>query len=649
MPKNMRREKEIIHLRRQIQRHDHLYYGLDQPEISDREYDRLYKRLQDLENQFPHLISPDSPTQRIPGKALDHFIQEPLSQKMLSLDNTYNLEEITEFFHRACKLLEDKAPLFLIEPKFDGVAVELIYRQGSLTKALTRGDGCIGENITENIKTIRSIPYRLAPVQNPSLKNLKGAAGKTDRAGKAAAGGDGAAGKEAEQSPLSSSEKGAAPSFLAVRGEVIIFKKDFEELNRMRQSQGQSLLSNPRNGAAGALRQLNPQQAAKRKLRFFSHSLGASKGLSLTDQSGFLETLRRWSLPVLEMEKKTLRFPYLIRLCRSLKDVLSYYIDMEKARFSLPFAVDGIVLKVNSFAYQKRLGATARSPRWAAAGKFEPDQAKTRVRDIISQIGRTGVITPVAVMDPVKIGGVWVRQATLHNFKELAKKDVRLRDWVEVRRAGDVIPEIIHVWTQERKNKAAPFLPPERCPSCQKALQESGEYLLCGNAKCPGIKEKALMHFASKKGMNIELLGGKTVQKFFQWNWLRCFSDFYTLTDRPLEQREGFGEKSKALLQASLQKSKKTSLSRFLFALGIPGVGEESSRKLEHVLKQKAGEGVITPVSAIDLLRSLSLEELKTIPDVGDIVGRSIQNFLQNEDILQDIQRLENFGVFFCK
>ena len=547
--------KDIESLRRQIRRHDHLYYGLDQPEISDRGYDRLFQRLKDLEDKFPHLISSDSPTQRVAGKPLDHFVQEPLSQKALSLDNTYSLEEIEEFFHRTCRLLEGRAPLFLLEPKLDGIAVELIYENGVLKKALTRGDGRTGENITENIKTIRALPRRLFAVQAESSKGR----------------------------PLQK-----IPPYLAVRGEAVIFKKDFEALNRERESQGQPLLSNMRNSAAGALRQLDPRIAAERRLRFFSHGSGALKGGGWRRQSAFLQALKALGLPVLDMAAGgPLRFPRLLRLSQSLDGVLSYYREMEEALPSLPFEADGIVIKADSFEAQKQLGATARSPRWAVAGKFEPQSGISRVRNIKLQIGRTGVITPVAVMDPVRIGGVTARFASLHNFKELSRKDIRIGDVVEARRAGDVIPEVVRPLPKKSGKRKPPFSPPSHCPACSSALKEMGEYLCCLSPLCPGKQERALMHFASKKCMNIELLGEKTIKKLFQKKWLRSFSDFWKLPERPLENEEGFGEKSKALLEASLKQSKRPSLARFLFALGVPHIGEEASHKIARHLQQK--------------------------------------------------------------
>ena len=604
--------KKIKSLREQIRRHDHLYYNLDQPEISDREYDRLYKELEILEKKHPRLITSDSPTQRVPGEPLDKFKKEAHSQKMLSLQNTYSKEEIEEFFNRVLKLLEEKNVVFFAEPKFDGVAVELIYEKGILTKALTRGDGETGENITENVKTIPSIPLRLL-----------------------------------------GEKKKTFPPLLEVRGEVMIFKKDFQAMNRQREEEGQTLFANPRNAAAGTLRQLDPKITAKRPLRFYTHGPGLLKGLDADTQSLFLKTIKNFAIPSLEMggEKEKLRFPKLLRLCKSLEEILNYYKKIEKARHTFPFDTDGIVIKVNSFERQNQLGEIARSPRWAVAGKFEPVTTQTKIENIVLQVGRTGVVTPVAVMTPVQIDGVRVRQASLHNFKELSRKDVRKGDWVEVRRAGDVIPEVVKVLTEKRDKTLTPFKPPDRCPGCEGPLKPDGDYLRCFNLSCPEIKEKALIYFASKKCMNIELLGEKSIEKFYKLGWLDSFSSFYKLLKKPLEEEEGFGEKSSALLKQSLEKSKQTTLTRLLSALGIHGVGEETARRLSEAVKNRwqSSSSEWNIPAALEILTSMTEEELMDIPDVGEIVAQSIKSAFQNKELIEDLKNLHNLGVHFLK
>lgn len=602
--------KKIKNLREQIRRHDHLYYNLDKPEISDREYDRLYKELESLEKKHPHLITPDSPTQRVPGEPLEKFKKEAHNQKMLSLQNTYSKEEIEEFYDRILKLLEEKNVIFFAEPKFDGVAVELIYEKGFLTKALTRGDGEVGENITENIKTIPSIPLRLLGGKNTNF-----------------------------------------PPLLEVRGEVVIFKKDFLEMNRQREKEGQTLFANPRNAAAGTLRQLNPKITAERPLRFYAHGPGLLKGLDVNTQSLFLKSIKNFAIPSLEMKEKkeVLRFPKLLCLCKSLKDILGYYKKIEKARHTFPFDTDGIVIKVDSFEKQNQLGEIARSPRWAVAGKFEPTLAQTQIEDIVLQVGRTGVVTPVAVMTPVQIDGVRVRQASLHNFKELSRKDVRKGDWVEVRRAGDVIPEVVKALTEKRDKTLSPFKPPDKCPGCEGPLKPDGDYLRCFNSLCPAMREKALIHFASKKCMNIEFLGEKSIEKFYKLGWLNSFSSFYKLPEKPLAKEEGFGEKSSALLKQSLKKSKQTTLTRLLSALGIHGVGEETARKLSEAVKNRDSSSDWNILVVLDILVSMTEEELMEIPDVGEIVAQSIKSAFQNKDLVQDLKNLHDMGVHFLK
>ena len=608
---NRKIQKKIENLKYKIRYHDHLYYNLDQPKISDREYDRLYKELEDLEKKHPNLITPDSPAQRVPGEPQKKFKKEPHRQKMFSLQNTYSTEEIEEFIERVYKLLKKKDVPFFVEPKFDGVAVELIYENGILTKALTRGDGETGENITKNIKTISSVPLHLLSTKKNDLKKI-------------------------------------FPSVLEVRGEVLIFKKDFEKMNRQRKEEEEVLFANPRNAAAGTLRQLDPRITAKRPLRFYAHGSGTITGPSFPSQSEFLKVLNSFSIPCLKMSrKKKLQFPYLFSLCQSLKEVLDYYNEMEKIRHKFPFDTDGIVIKVDSFEEQNQLGYTARNPRWAIAGKFEAETNQTIVEDIALQVGRTGVVTPVAIMKPVSIGGVTIRQASLHNFKELKRKDVQKGDLVEVQRAGDVIPEIIKVLKKKRKNPLVPFKIPEQCPKCKKSLKEDGEYLRCFNPSCPAVKEKALIYFASKKCMNIEFLGEKSIQKFYDIGWLKNFSSFYTLPEKPLTEQEGFGEKSVELLKQSLEKSKETTFSRILSAIGIQGVGEETAKKLSEVVQNKSKESCSdwNLKTALKILVSMTEEELKEISDVGEVVAQSIINTLQKKELIQDLEKLHILGV----
>ena len=575
--KNPELEQKIRRLREEITRHDHLYYNLDQPEIPDSAYDQLYRELKDLEERHPELKTKSSPTQKVPGKALEKFQKEEHGKLMLSLQNSSSRGEIAEFAARCLKSLKAEALEWALEPKLDGAAVELVYEKGRLARALSRGDGKTGEIITRNIKTIRGLPLELSP---------------------------------ADGEPL--------PELLEVRGEVLIFKKDFEEINRKREAAGESLFANPRNLAAGTLRQLDPLVAAGRPLRFFAHSPGVLRGLPCASQEEFISAIWKYNLPAFPFSGDSrLKPPHLGRRARTVREILAYYEDMRQLRPALPFEIDGIVIKINSFEQQESLGQTARSPRWAMAGKFSPEEAVTQIEDIAVQVGRTGAVTPVAVLKPVPLGGVVVRRASLHNFKELERKDIRKGDFVLVHRAGDVIPEVIKALKDRRRRGAleiignipkaiwhalcrsrsknqhrlfpsilhggAPrFRPPSKCPSCGAKLALEGDYLRCGSPRCPAALEHALIHFASKGAMNIEFLGEKTVKKFIQKKWLKNFSDFYRLPEKSLAEEEGFGEKSFELLKESLEKSRRAPLPRLLFALGIPHVGAETAKKLSE-------------------------------------------------------------------
>ncbi len=601
---------KIQDLKKQILHHDRLYYNFDQPQISDHDYDLLYKKLKDLEDKHPAFKTKDSPTQKVPGEALDKFKKEAHSQMMLSLQNSYSKQEIKDFYERMKKLLDIDSPEFFMEPKLDGVAVELIYEKGFLTKALSRGDGKVGENITQNIKTIRGVPLQLNPMKTSSQKT---------------------------------------PSLLEVRGEVIILKKDFKTINKQQEELGESLFANPRNLASGSLRQLDSKVTLKRPLYFYAHSLGSSKNFSVTNQKDFMEALKNLSLPCLLTSKKKLKSPYLSQLSNSLHHLLKYYDEINKLRHSLPFEIDGIVLKINSFEQQKRLGQTARSPRWAIAGKFHPEEAITQIEDIVLQVGRTGVITPVAVMKPVSLSGVTIRQASLHNFKEMSRKDIRPKDFVVIHRAGDVIPEVLKSLKEKRNKNSKPFKDPKNCPNCKEPLQQDGDYLRCKNILCSAIRERSLIHFASKGAMNIEFLGEKNIKKFHEWGWLTNFSSFYDLPNKDLTQQEGFGEKSFELLVKSLEKSKKTTLSKVIFALGIPHVGEQTAQKLAEKVLEKLSNKSCNLHAALSILQNLKEEELTEISDIGIVVAASLRDAFQNKKLIADLKNLHKKGIYFVE
>ncbi len=599
----------IQDLKNQITHHDRLYYNLDKPEISDFEYDLLYKELKELEDKYPNLKTKDSPTQKIPGEPLDKFKKEAHSQMMLSLQNSYSKKEIEDFYERMQKLLEISQPEFFMEPKFDGVAVELIYKNGFLTKALSRGDGKIGENITQNVKTIRGVPLKLSSIKT----------------------------------------KQKIPPILEVRGEVCILKKDFKHINEQQEELGESLFANPRNLASGTLRQLDPKVAAKRPLHFYTHSLGLSKNFPITSQKDFMEVINNFSLPCLLISQQKLKLPHLCKTSKSLGDILKYYDQMDGLRHSLPFEIDGIVIKINSFEQQKQLGQIARSPRWAIAGKFHPEESTTQIEDIILQVGRTGVVTPVAVMKPVSLSGVTIRQASLHNFKEIARKDIRKNDFVVIHRAGDVIPEVLKSLTKKRSKNSKPFKNPKNCPACKSILYPDGDYLRCINILCPAIQERSLIHFASKGAMNIEFLGEKNIKKFYKWGWLTNFSSLYDLPDKPLIKQKGFGEKSFNLLVKSLEKSKKTTLPKFIFALGIPHVGEQTAQRLSEKILEKLPAKTYNLSMVIPILYNLEKEELTEITDIGPVVAKSLSLSFQNKNLKKDLIKLHEKGVTFLK
>ena len=612
------KKKHNIHqrlkkLRATIQRHDHYYYTLNFPEISDYDYDAIFNELLQLEKEHPKLITPDSPSQRVGGPTLSAFKKQKHKSPMLSLQNTYNEDEILDFYEKTLKTLNSKKVSFLLEPKFDGVAVNLIYKKNKLKCALTRGDGQQGENVFENIKTIRSIPLSI-----PSTIDT-----------------------------------------LEIRGEAILLKKDFKNINEQREEEGATLFANPRNMAAGSLRQLNPKVTAKRPLKFFAHSNGVLKGLTLTRQSAFLKLIQSFKIPTLpvvdiktlkDKNKKSVFISGVV--CHKKEDILSYYDIIKNIRHLLDFEIDGIVIKVNQFLHQKKLGEVSRFPRWARAAKFEPERAFTVVESIQIQVGRTGVLTPVAHLKPVQVGGVQIRQATLHNPSEIAKKDIRISDEVIVGRAGDVIPEVIKVNKQKRKKSSKSFIFPTTCPNCGFKTQTKNDIVFCSNPVCSAIALKSLIHFASKKAMNIESLGEKIMELLYKNGLVKKFSDIYRLTKKQLLQLEGQGEKSSEKILKSIKKSMSSSLPAFIFALGIRHIGERSAYTLSQYFSKKAKElkSLSTKKNwppALILLSQASKEELQQIPDIGEILAESLKSYFLNPVFTNEINQLLNLGVKF--
>jgi len=529
VPKSERERARV--LREQVERHADLYYRQDAPEISDAEYDRLFNQLVDLETRYPELRTPDSPTQRVGGAPLEGL--EPVRHEipMRSIRTETDTEDsgAASFDARMLRELgEDAAPIeYAAEPKFDGVAISLLYEDGVLARAATRGDGEVGENVTQNIRTIRRIPLRL---------------------------------------------QGKAPSRLEVRGEVYMERKDFERLNERQQAAGAKVFVNPRNAAAGAIRQLDPKLTAQRPLSFFAYGIGAQEGWKVPPtQSGVLDALQRFGLPVSDIRE----------VVRGADGLIAYHHRIGELRERLPFDIDGVVYKVNSLALQERLGFVAREPRWAVAHKYPAQEEITEVLAIDVQVGRTGTLTPVAKLQPVFVGGVTVSNATLHNEDELRRKDVWVGDRVIVRRAGDVIPEVVGVRTPGPRTH--PFRMPERCPVCgSPVVRVEGEAATrcTGGLFCKAQRKQTLLHFAGRRAMDIEGLGEKLVDQLVEQELVKNPADLYLLDLRTLSGLERMGEKSAENLLESIERSRRAELARFIFALGMPGVGEEVAKIL---------------------------------------------------------------------
>lgn len=579
------RLQELRHI---IQQHDHKYYVLDQPEISDFEYDQLYSEMLKIESEHPEWITSDSPSQRIPGKPVEAFEKIPHRQPMLSLQNSYSVEDIERFDERVRKTLKRDQPVeYVCEPKLDGLAMELIYVHGNLDLALTRGDGVVGENVISNVRAIRSIPLRIE-----SLKDLP---------------------------------------FFEVRGEVLIWKSDFQRLNDAQQEAGQQTFANPRNAAAGTIRQLDPKMAASRPLKMYCYAPGDVGEKKFSTQIEFLEFLSSQELPTV----LSYRSHHLIEVCVGADAVIQYYRKIEHLRHDLPFEIDGVVIKVNSFDLQQDLGFVARSPRWATAAKFKPEEAETLLQDIQVNVGRTGALTPFAVMKPVRVGGVTISTATLHNQEEIHRKDVRVGDTVVVRRAGDVIPEVVRPVLEKRPAGAKPFFMPKKCPSCgEPVVQPEDEVILrCLNAVCPSKMREGLKHFVGRRAMNVEKIGEKLIEQLYDENLVRSFSSLYSLQKRDLLSLERQGQKSVENILASIEKSRHTTLERLIFALGIRFVGEQTARALASTFK------------TVDGFLSATLEELVGVEDIGEKTAGVIYQVIHQSSFRQEVERLLQNGV----
>ncbi|MEJ2671101.1 MAG: NAD-dependent DNA ligase LigA [Deltaproteobacteria bacterium] len=573
----------VNELRDQINYHNYRYYTLDDPVISDAEFDRLLNELIRLEEDYG-LATPDSPTQRVGAQPLDKFETIQHRQPMLSLENAFSAAEAREFEERLKRFLRATGEFdYVLEPKMDGCAVELVYENGRFTNGSTRGDGYRGENITQNLKTIHTIPLGLLTEAEP------------------------------------------APDLLEVRGEVYMDLPEFKKLNEERLAQGESAFANPRNAAAGSLRQLDPKITAGRPLKIYCYGVGEVRGRNFDTQWDVLQTLKTWGL----------RVNPLIERGRGTDAAIDYHQKLEHQRHGLPYEIDGMVIKVDSLPLQERLGAKARSPRWALAYKFAATQATTRVKDIVVNVGRTGAVTPMAVMEPVEVGGVTVSRATLHNEDEVARKDVRVGDTVLVQRAGDVIPEVVKVIAEERPKDASPFKMPQNCPVCGTELvrPEGEKVTRCPNPDCFASRTRGIQHFASKSAMDIDGLGEKIVQQLVEVGLVKDASDLYRLTEDDLTPLERFAEKSAANIINAIKKSQDVALWRLINALGIRYVGEATAQLLARHFH------------SLEALMGASQEDLLHVEGVGEQVAGSIREFFDNERNQTLIKKLREAGV----
>ena len=574
--------KRLAQLRRDIGEHNRRYYEEAAPTISDREYDTLYRELRDLEKQFPKLATPDSPTQQIGDKPLKAFGQITHRVPMLSLDNTYSEEEVTDFYRRLERLLPNKKIPAVIEPKVDGVAVSLLYENGRLRYAATRGDGTVGDDITQNILTIRSVPRQL---------------------------------------------KGNVPKVLEVRGEAYLNRAGFAKLNAERREAGLPEFANPRNAAAGSLKQLDPAIAAKRPLGLVCYGTGLIEGLKLDRHSELFALLKKLGLPGSEKWW----------LAESIDEILGAIHELDRIRHDFAYQTDGAVVKVDSFSQRDILGFTAKSPRWAIAFKYEAERVETRLLDILVQVGRTGTLTPVAALEPVVVSGSTVSRATLHNEEEIARKDIRIGDTVLIEKAGEVIPAVVSVRTDLRKGTEKKFRMPKHCPECGSAVvKDEGQVAIrCVNSQCPAQVRRRIEHFASRGAMDIEGFGEAVVNQLVQQKLLADVGDIYSLKAETLLELERMGEKSVANLMDAIERSKARPLWRLLFGLGILHVGVSASRALADHFPDLAA------------IASSSVEELQQIPDVGEVVGQSIHEFFREPHNQAVIEKLRKAGLRF--
>jgi len=571
--------KRIQTLKQEIEKHNYNYYVLNKPTISDFEFDLLLAELQALENKFPEFKTNNSPTQKVGSDLTKGFIQKNHPFPMLSLSNTYSAEELEAFINRIVKSL-DKLPTFVCEPKFDGTSISLHYKNGILTEAITRGDGEKGDDVLKNVQTIKSIPQKIET-------NLP---------------------------------------FIVVRGEIIMPRKIFEQLNLERTENGETPFANPRNAAAGTLKTLDPKIVEKRQLEAYLYYL-LGENIPITTHWDRIQWLKN----------HTFNTPEWIKLCYTKDEILEYIQYWDKHRHSLPFDIDGIVIKVNEITYQEQLGLTAKSPRWAIAYKFQAEQATTKLLSISYQVGRTGIITPVANLDPVVISGTTVKRASLHNADQIALKDIRIGDYVIVEKGGEIIPKVVGVDFAKRTSNLTPLNFITHCPACGTALiRNEGEAAhICPNYLCPPQIKGRIEHFVSRKAMNIEGLGEETIDEMVEKKMIQTPADLYSLTKSQLLTLEHFANKAADNLLLSIEKSKQTPYARVLFALGIRYVGETVAQKLARAFYH------------IDLLMKATPEQLIEVEEIGEKIAESVYQFFQNKENIQLIEKLKIAGLIF--
>lgn len=571
--------KEIEHLRRELERHNRLYYVDARPEISDYDFDQMMRRLQELEAAHPELDDPTSPSRRVGGEAIGAFATVVHDPPMLSIENAYSIEELREWDERVRKGLGADGVEYEVELKIDGVSISLLYENGVLTRGATRGDGVKGDDVTHNVRTVRTLPLRIEP-------------------------------KYAR---------------LEVRGELYIATSDFAKINEALEEEGEEPFANPRNTAAGTLRQKDPKLAAQRRLRAFLYHLVRADDTAISSQWQMYGILDELGLPTNPQRA----------LCRTLDEVEAFIENWHEHRHDLPFEIDGIVVKVNRRDQQQELGATSKAPRWIIAYKYPPEAAKTVIREIRHQVGRTGTVTPVAEFDPVHIGGSTVRRSTLHNFEEVARKDIRVGDTVMVEKGGDVIPKVTQVLLDQRPDGTVPVTPPETCPVCGEGLHRfEGEVAVrCVNQGCPAIVREALIHFASRKAMDIEGLGEKAVDQLIEKGLITDVASIYELKLEDVADLERWGKKSAEKLLAQIDASRTRELAQFIFAIGIRFVGERAAKLLANRF------------GSIEALMDATTEELVAVPEIGPKVAESVVFYFSIPANRERIQKMLRLGL----